>query len=230
MQSRPQFPVGCNAAAGGDAPDSGSSHRSFNAVHEHPHGGVLERGSEILRRPWKGGVPETVQLVHDGCLESRKRHVVLARGVGQPRTWKRRRPGISRFREPVDDRPTGISGPQKHAHLVVRLATRVVDRGPQYVELVVAPAHGEHRVAPRHQKNQIGILESGCSLFARDEVRGVRVRFHMVDCDERKPRREGVRLGEGESDGQRAAQPRTVCDRNGIDGSRVGPRFQPRLR
>ena len=106
---------------------------------------------------------------------------------------------------PIDLRAAGVRQRQQTRHLVERLAHRVVDRAAQALVAPDAP-HGDALAMPaRHQEQQV--RERRAAVHQAGQPGGERVRFQVVDRDERQAGRERDTLGDAGADDQPADQP-----------------------
>ena len=104
-----------------------------------------------------------------------------------------------------DRRPARVAEAEQPAHLVERLARRVVDgRAEQPVREVVAHLD-EERVPARHdQRDQRERRRLALRLAGIQQPARVDVALEVVDRDQRLAVRPGERLGEVDADQQRA--------------------------
>src|SRR5690606_28443996 len=108
---------------------------------------------------------------------------------------------VAALRLPVDGRSAGEPEAHHPGELVERLAGGVVDGGPQ--GLVLAPLADVHDLAVTPGGEQ---ADGGQTKLLELEAGRHEMSLHVVDADERQPRRPGERLGEGVTDQEGADQ------------------------
>ena len=114
---------------------------------------------------------------------------------------------------------------QQPGHLVVGLARRVVDRSAELDHVLAPDARDKEqgRVAARDEQRDAGLLE-----WAVTEQIHRDMRRQVVDGVERLVEGEGVRLGRGHPDEQRAGELRAGRDRHRVDVTRRQARGRER--
>jgi hypothetical protein len=122
-----------------------------------------------------------------------------------------------RFGSPLDRRSARVRQTEQAAHLVERLAGRVVHRlAEQPVRQVVAHLDKE-RVAAAHDERDEREHRLLAFLARVQEPRGVQMTLEVVHADERPLVHERERLREIDPDQQRAGQARAVGHRDRVD-------------
>ena len=216
FEIRPDTRVGRDAAGHHDPVVAERAGRRHRPGYERIADGAGEaRGQRRLvkRLSFLRGV---VDDVHDGCFQSRKRHVVRVSVYLGARQIK----GgvVAALRQLVERSPARIGQAEHARDLVEAFPRRVVAGRPEDADIGI-PAHVGNEAVPagddqrQKRRRQLGI---------RDVARG-NVPPDMMDRDERHAQRQRQTFGEIDADEQRADEPRGVRDGDGVDLSFTDP-------
>ena len=159
-------------------------------------------------------------MAPNGGFQPRKRKIVARRP--QKRTRKLEAARVSAFGSRLDRRPAWKSKPQQLRRLVESLAHRIIDRRAQPLELTDTTADQQLAMPTRHEQQQIGIRDP------TRQARRQRMRFKMVQRNERLARSKCHSFGRRQPDSDTAHEPRPRSDSNPVNIPQSHPRIRKR--